>query len=206
MICPKQAAWSCKILVYSEADYYNPCYLSNLMENNYGSDDADEHYQMEPQEIISLNKFLLLSFLTLGLYELWWIYKAWRFFKQRNNLDIMPAARAVFSIFYLYTLLETIQSYARRNGYEKDYPSAGLFGGFIISNMLSRLPEPYWIVSAFSFVFLIQPFEALNYAKLHANECLVTEQKNFSPRQLVLMGIGIFMWTLIVAGLNEPVE
>ena len=36
--------------------------------------------EIEPQYIISANKFVVLSFITFGLYTVWWFYKAWRFF------------------------------------------------------------------------------------------------------------------------------
>jgi len=36
--------------------------------------------------------FIFLSIITLGLYSVWWIYKAWRFFQQKEMIDIMPAA------------------------------------------------------------------------------------------------------------------
>ena len=47
---------------------------------------------VEEQKIISLNMFIFLSITTLGLYSVWWIYKAWRFFQQKEMIDIMPAA------------------------------------------------------------------------------------------------------------------
>ncbi len=56
--------------------------------------------------IISLKRFIFLSIISLGLYELWWIFKAWRFFAIKDHLNIMPAARAIFSIFFLYSLFK----------------------------------------------------------------------------------------------------
>ena len=56
------------------------------------------------EQIISLNKFIFLSIISFGTYEIWWIYKAWKFFQQKEGLDIMPAARAIFSIIFLNTL------------------------------------------------------------------------------------------------------
>jgi hypothetical protein len=60
---------------------------------------APETSEIDEQKIISLNKFIFLSIISFGAYEIWWIYKAWKFYQQKENLDIMPAARALFSIF-----------------------------------------------------------------------------------------------------------
>ena len=43
-------------------------------------DNLEVTYVVEEQKIISLNKFILLSIISFGLYEIWWIYKAWEFF------------------------------------------------------------------------------------------------------------------------------
>ena len=62
-----------------------------------------ENIEVDKIEInkLSVNKFIILSIVTIGLYELWWIYKSWRFFQAKEKSDIMPAMRTVFSIFYL---------------------------------------------------------------------------------------------------------
>ncbi|MFX8512392.1 hypothetical protein ABTM04_21180, partial [Acinetobacter baumannii] len=63
---------------------------------------------IENLKVISLNKFIVLSIISFGLYQIWWVFKAWRFFLIKDKLNIMPAARAVFSIFFLYSLFNRI--------------------------------------------------------------------------------------------------
>ena len=173
------------------------------MENN----DTDQYsytpypeYRMEPQEIISVEKFTFLSVITFGLYDLWWMYKSWRFFKQKDNLDILPALRSLFAIFFLYGLCERIFEYGKRKGYTGDYSSLAFASGFIVLRLVSRLPEPYGYVALFSFVFLIVPFKVLNYAMLHDDELTVIEQPSFNSRQIVLLVIGGLLWLLVILG------
>ena len=157
---------------------------------------------VEEQKIISLNKFIILSIASFGLYEIWWIYKAWRFFQQKENLDILPAARAIFSIVFLISLFNKILSFAKEKGYVENYSSVGRFIGFFVGNALTRLPDPFGLVSIFSFVFLIPPFEALNYAKENSNDLVVTEQTSFSGRQVGLIVVGIIFWSLVILGMT----
>ena len=47
--------------------------------------------QVEVQYLISENKFIFLSIISSGLYPIWWSYKAWRFYQQKQRLDIFPS-------------------------------------------------------------------------------------------------------------------
>ena len=114
-------------------------------------DNLEKTTDVEVQQIISLNKFIFLSIISFGTYELWWIYKAWRFFMQKDKLDIMPAVRTIFS-----------------------------------------------------FVFIIPPFKALNFAKQNATDIIVDEQTSYSRRQIALIIVGAIFWVLVIVGMaNE---
>lgn len=174
------------------------------MENNYNDQPGYTAYpvsETEQQEIISVQKFVLLIILTLGLYEVWWIYKTWRFFKRKDGLDVTPVLRAIFSIFFVSGLFERILNYAKWKGYSGDYSSAAFAAGFIILQLLSWLPDPYGYVSFFAFVFLITPFKVLNYAKQHDPALTVVELESFNRRQMVLLAIGGLFWLLIIVAL-----
>lgn len=114
----------------------------------------------------------------------------------------MPAARAIFSIFFLNSLFNRILDFAKQKGYDGSYSSTTLFIGFLIGNLLAKLPDPFWLVSLLSFVFLIRPFNALNYAKQNSNEIIVKEQNSFSGRQIGLIVIGVIFWGLVILGLT----
>ena len=42
---------------------------------------------IEEQKTMSLKRFIFLSIISFGLYPIWWIFEAWRFFMQKNKLD-----------------------------------------------------------------------------------------------------------------------
>ncbi|MBO9698635.1 MAG: hypothetical protein J7604_00430 [Sporocytophaga sp.] len=158
---------------------------------------------IEEQKIISLWRFIFLSVISLGAYEIWWMYKAWRFYQQKDKSDINPVARAIFSIFFINSLLGKILSFAKEKGYSENYSSAGLATGFIVINLLSSLPDPFWVISILSFLFLIPAFTAFNFAKLNSNDFQVKEQDSFNGRQIALIVIGAILWFIIIIGLIE---
>ena len=151
------------------------------------------------QKILSLNKFIFLSVISFGLYPIWWMFEAWRFFMQKDRLDIMPAARAVFAFLFLYPLLDEIKDYAEQRGAACDFSTGFLYGGFLILSLLARLPDPYWLVSVFAFIFLIPAFQALNHAKRSTPGLSIIEARGFSMPQIILIIAGAIFWLLVLA-------
>ena len=171
---------------------------------NINRDNLESVSDVEEQFIISVDKFILLSFITFGLYEIWWIYKAWRFFNQKEKLNISPAIRAILNLFFFYSLLNKVLEYAKENDYGDKYSSILLFLGYATVSFAGLLPEPFWICSSLAVIFLIPPFKALNYAKQNSSGFIVTKQTSFNVRQIVLVVIGALIWGCIVLALFVP--
>jgi len=175
------------------------------MDSNQPLDDIDFNSDLDldklPVNLLPVNKFILFSLLSLGLYAVWWMYKSWRFFKNKDGLNIMPAARALFAIFFTHALFERILKYAKQNGYQQTYSSTGLFVLFILLNFLGRLPEPYWLISLLSSFCLIQPLQALNYAIENSENYNGIYEDRLNTRQIFLVVVGGLFWLLIMVGL-----
>lgn len=180
--------------------------IRTTMESHEILDYNVENRNTPKEEIVSLTQFCVLTIFSFGFYELWWVYKAWRFFKEKDKLDIMPAARAVFSIIFLISLFNKILKYARDKGYKKSYSSVGLFLAILCFNITSRLPDPFWLISMFSLLFFIPPFKALNYARLNSEEFRASYQQSFNGRQIGLLVVGILLWLLVLVGMISESE
>lgn len=155
----------------------------------------------EPRYLLSRNQFILLSIVTFGLYDLWWIFKSWRFFRDKEQSNIHSAIRTTFSFLYLIPLLLRIQRFAAETGYSRRFSPIGLYLGFWIVNLLSLLPEPLSYVSLLSFLPLLPPFDALNYAIRQSDGGLVVVQTSFNRRQRLLLIAGIACWLLAILGI-----
>lgn len=153
--------------------------------------------------IISQDKFIILCMMTFGIYEIWWTYKTWRFFKYKDQLDIMPAARALLGIIFLIPLFNKIKSYARDKGIKADYNSILLFVGIIALNLVARLPDPFWLLAVLGFVLYIPPYKSLFLAMKNTtmDDFEIKEQESYNSRQILLMVIGGILWFLVLAGL-----
>ena len=165
-----------------------------------------DRLELKEFELLSSQKFILLSVFSLGLYNVWWIYKSWKFFRDKDNLDIMPAARAIFAIFFLNSLFEKIQNFSKSKGYTKTFSSVGYFIGFIGLNFASKLPDPYWLVSFLSMFFLIPALESLNYGIKNSGDYKVIENGKYNNRQIGLILVGAIFWVLVLIGMFVPGE
>jgi len=157
---------------------------------------------VEEQKLISADKFLVLSIATMGLYTFWWSYKAWRFFQQKDQLDISPALRAIFGIFFLIPLYKRILHYAREKGYQEHYSPVLLFVFGLAFDLLGLLPDPFWLLSNISILFTLPAFKALLHAMQHATEYRTVSESGYSTRQNVLLGIGVLVWIICLTSME----
>ncbi len=143
--------------------------------------------------------FAMLSIATFGIYHIWWDYKAWRYIKEKDNSDIMPVARAIFVIFFGYSLFERIAEMVGEKGREVNYKSGAVFAAIFILNLLSRLPEPFFLVSVLSVIPRMFVVRELNYyftGDLNGNA-----EQSLSMRHIILLVVGVALWALVILGL-----
>ena len=160
--------------------------------------------ELKEFELVSVQKFILLTVLSLGLYQIWWAYKTWKFFKDKDSLDIIPVARAIFLIIFLYSLFERIQEFSKSKGYSKSFSSIGYFLLFIGLSLSSRLPDPYWIVSFSSMFCFVPAIKSLNNGIRESENYNGLERRKFNFRQIIIVVIGTVLWLLIVIGIFLP--
>ena len=101
---------------------------------------------------VSAAKFVAMSFCTFGLYELYWSYKNWRLIKDRDGSDIRPVWRAIFYPFWHYSLLTDIYKTGQSQALSGSFYRGILAASLLILNALWRLPDPYWLISIFTFL------------------------------------------------------
>jgi hypothetical protein len=108
---------------------------------------------------VSIGKLVLMSICTFGLYQIYWAWQNWQRVKERGEPLIWPIPRAIFGVFFCYPLFVRIRDYSHPS-VERPPPAAGpLAAVWIVLQFASRLPDPYWFVTLFSFVCLL-PFQA----------------------------------------------
>ncbi len=124
---------------------------------------TDQNIEQSTQDIsgtplyfaVSPVKLVIMSICTMGLYEIHWFYKNWALIRERRNLNIMPAMRAIFAFFFCYGLFRKVQVSAIDLTLKKLISPGLLATGWAVVTLLHKLPDPYWLVSYFAVTFLL---------------------------------------------------
>lgn len=170
-------------------------------ENSGEKDSGIEYFAISPQRLA------LFSIITFGIYEIYWFYKNWQAVKKFEGQDISPFWRAVFAVFFCYSLFKKVLESAKNHAYRGSYSAGWLAAAYILlllgGNGLSRV-ETYdigfnlvWllVVSA-AFIPLLPVQKAINFN----NEKIkgATDiKKGFSGGEVALIVVGV-IWTLLV--------
>ena len=153
---------------------------------------------------ISVGRLILMSIVSFGVYEMYWIYRNWRYVKERDNLDIRPFWRGWFGIFYCHSLLRRIHEDSEAGSLEvPSFSPGGLATGWfvliIFSNMVSRAPgTAASIISAF-----IPSYLCLVPVQNYVNS--VSERRSpgqpyyrWSSGHVVCLVFGIVIWAILL--------
>ncbi len=71
--------------------------------------------------VVSKTKFLVLFFCTFGMYSLYWHFKNWKQYKDYHKDRIIPALRAIFSIFFTHSLFSEVDGVLKRSEKKFDW-------------------------------------------------------------------------------------
>lgn len=153
---------------------------------------------------VSQIKLLVMLFATFGLYSVYWFYKNWKLERERTQESMLPVARAIFSVFFVYSLFKRVRDYSQHH--EPDEPvDTPLAAGFlatiyIVLSVLSRLPDPYWLITFGSFVPILVAQSVVNaintrFAPGHF------KNDTFSAWNWVAIVAGTIFWVLVFIGL-----
>jgi hypothetical protein len=91
-------------------------------------------------------KVCVMWLVTFGIYQLYWFYRHWSLIRGRDRSDIMPAMRAIFSIFFVYSLFRRMNEDGKTYGVPESLAVAPLTVAFVLLQISSRLPDPWWLV------------------------------------------------------------
>lgn len=149
---------------------------------------------------VSVSKLLIMSIFTLSLYELYWFYRNWKLIKERESLNIMPVARAIFAVFFCYDLFKRIRTSATSLGLGGASLQSGLLAtGWIVLILLQRLPGPFGLVTFFGVLFLLPVQKAVNQINDRELPSLDPNDR-FTTGNVVAIVIGCMLWVLVIIG------
>jgi hypothetical protein len=121
---------------------------------------ADPNQSQDPPryEPIEAGKFIALNLATFSIYGLVWLYRDWRYIKERDQSNIWPFFRGVvFGPLWYFMLLKDLREHENAS-----VSAVWAFGYLVLGVATARLPDPYWLLGLLSFIMLLPPVSAIN--------------------------------------------
>jgi hypothetical protein len=101
---------------------------------------------------VGVQKFVVLSLCTLGLYELYWCYKNWHRIKARTRETASPFWRGAFAPLWGFSLFRRIHERAIALSATVDWNANALGAGYLLLSACWRLPSPWSLISLGTFI------------------------------------------------------
>ena len=158
MNCPGCSSW-----IPNDADSCLHCGFALPRDGSFGAPlqtalaaaPAEEASALPPFFAVPVWKLALMSFFTFGLYEFYWFYRNWQRVRVREQVNISPFWRAFFGVFFCHSCFERIETYGLARDITPGPPILLLTILWIVTTIAWRLPDPFWLICMFSFVFLL---------------------------------------------------
>jgi hypothetical protein len=159
---------------------------------------------------ISVTRLILMSVVSSGLYDAYWIYKNWRYVKERDKLIIRPFWRGIFGVFYCHSLLRRIHNDKEARSIQVPLFSPGILATIwvaltVISVVVSSAPGMISsIIGAFILIFCSLCFVPVqNYINdvIKKQISSKTYYPFWSLGHIVCLVLGIIIWIIFLTGL-----
>jgi hypothetical protein len=114
-----------------------------------------EPLSLPPFFAVPVWKLALMSFFTLGLYDLYWFYRNWQRIRVREQKNISPAIRVFFAFLFCIPCLLKIRKYGLTIGVRPVPPMILLALLWLIARLMGDMPQPLILPSLCGVLFLL---------------------------------------------------
>lgn len=152
---------------------------------------------------VSITKLVVLYLTTFGLYQVVWFYWHWRTIKERERADLRPVLRAVFAVFFCYSLFSRIRDTASRVSAASSFSAGACATTWILLTLTARLPSAYWLVTLASFLPLIPVQRAANQINQRLSPGHDPNGR-FTGWNILVIVLGSIFFALVLVSLFVP--
>lgn len=164
-------------------------------------------------QVVSMQKFTLLFFSTLGLYCLYWLYRNWMTYEQETGRKVFRLGRTLFAVFFIHQLFAHIDQNNRKTDspfrWSPDAKAWIFIGAGILELIMAYIANwNQWQGPFFSLVSLLITrlvyFYSLYTAQLVINRSAgdpygSSNQKLSSGNQVAIIA-GLYLWFNLLYG------
>lgn len=148
---------------------------------------------------VGTGKFIAMSVASVGIYQVYWLYRQFKAEKDRTGDDSRPILRALVSFFFLPGLLRRIKTDAERASVVSSISPGGLTLAFIVLGLFGRAPWPVALISSLSVVPLLPARAAIE--RINAASAPEADRNHrLTGSNIAVIVVGALFHLLAIAG------
>lgn len=162
--------------------------------------------------VSSIRKVAVLYVMTFGVYALYWFYKHWDSLAPHLDKKIIPALRALFSIFFTHSLFRELHFGAQRAALKPDWRPDQSATLLVVALIVSQITDGIaqrsdefglvdWIGYVAMIVVVFPLITAQRVANAAAEDIAARANSNFSFFNWLIIVIGGCLWPVVVFGI-----
>ncbi|WP_444996658.1 hypothetical protein [Aliikangiella sp. IMCC44359] len=162
--------------------------------------------------VVSAKKFLILYISTLGAYSIYWFYKHWSQFKNKNNENMWPVMRGIFAIFFTHSLFELFNQTCKEQKTKVSWNPGSLATAYVIITIIDNICNQLSFREVGSPITEILPlltlpittwllYKAQQVANIACEDPTGSSNENYTIANFLWITIGIIIWLLTGLGL-----
>lgn len=148
---------------------------------------------------VPMQKFIFLDIATFGFYSLVWMYRQWKLVREQDTKKISPLWRTVFSGLWSGSLAKNLKKIAEAKGIAVSYNYVLIWFVYLALSLAWKLPDPYWLISTFTFVPLLPMVAVMNKYYKQANPDLPERELSWWRILLAVLGLILVVLSAISA-------
>ena len=154
--------------------------------------------------VVSLKKLNVLFFATFSIYAIYWFYKNWQLIKVRENSNIWPVARGVFSIFFTHSLFNKIEARVEQTG--GHWKGGSLATLYVVVTLISTVmgygSNVFLVLLSFTLIIPIwYPLYSAQYKiNVICGDPKGDNNSEFTAANYVFIVLGLIVWVIGILG------
>ena len=188
-------------------DESNP-YAPPQVEESFVPEASSSSREGIPYFTVSITKLAVLSVMTFGLYEFYWMYKQWKAIRDHDGAYLSPFWRAFFSLFFVHKLFDDIRRRSYLADLQGNIPAGFMAVIYIVCALLGRIGDKadsnvLWLCSFLTVLPLTVMQSAVNRYVRHCDKNAPMNE-NISAWNMLAILLGGGVWALVLYGLTNP--
>ena len=158
--------------------------------------------------VVAKKKFFILFITTFSFYSYYWFWKQWNIRRKATGEKMWPIARAIFAIFFVYSLFEEIELAANKVTSIANPRLHIAAVVYIVGEVLFKILDktsPIAIVYLASTILLVgiltfSAWQAQSQANIASLDTEGKSNSNLTPLNYIWIVLGTLLWLLIMIG------